>query len=313
MPPGLVRAQFYGYPASDWKLPYWHDTIQHSNSKGHSVIKVNEEQKAGSIMRWSYSGVRSRVRAIVTQSRVVDTFIVILILVNVSAMIVESVKRVYDAIPAWFLAFEYFSVVVFTVEYAARIWTCVEDPAYKHPVLGRIRFALTPLAIVDLLAVLPFYLPFVSVDLRVLRMFRLLRIMRLMRVAKLARYSESLQMLMRVIRAKREQLTSAVSILLIMLILAATLAFYAENQAQPKTFSSIPAAMWWAAVTLTTVGYGDMYPVTVLGKIMGALVAMMGIGMFALPTAILGAGFLEDLEQHKKARKCPHCGKEITG
>ena len=277
------------------------------------MLTLNEEQKAGAAIRWSYLGVRSRVREIVTHAKVVDTFIVILILLNVAAMVIESVKRVYDAIPAWFLAFEYFSVAVFTVEYAARLWTCVEEPAYERPVLGRIRFALTPLAIVDMLAVLPFYLPFLSVDLRVLRMFRLLRIMRLMRVAKLARYSESLQMLMRVIRAKREQLMSAVSLLLIMLVVAATLAFYAESRAQPKAFSSIPAAMWWAAVTLTTVGYGDIYPVTVLGKIVGAMIAMTGIGMFALPTAILGAGFLEDLEQHKKARKCPHCGKEITG
>jgi voltage-gated potassium channel len=281
---------------------------------------LNEEQKVGSVTRWSYLGVRSRVREIVTHSKAGDTtskafegFIVTLILLNVVAMVVESVKSVYEAIPGWFFAFECFSVVVFTIEYAARLWSCVEDPAYKCPVLGRIRFALTPLAIVDMLAVLPFYLPFISVDLRVLRMFRLLRIMRLMRVAKLARYSESLQMLMRVLKAKREQLISAVCILFIMLVVAATLVFYAENKAQPKTFSSIPAAMWWAAVTLTTVGYGDIFPITILGKILGALIAMMGIGMFALPTAILGAGFLEDLEQHKKARKCPHCGKEITG
>lgn len=277
------------------------------------MLTVNEEQKTAGVAPWSYLGMRHRVRAIVTQSKRVDTFIVVLILLNVLAMVVESVKRICDAIPTWFLAFEYFSVAVFTVEYSARVWTCVEDPAYARPVAGRIRFALTPLAIVDMLAVLPFYLPFVTVDLRVLRMFRLLRIMRLMRVAKLARYSESLQMLMRVIRAKRDQLASAVFILLMTLVVAATLVFYAEHQAQPKSFSSIPATMWWAAVTLTTVGYGDMYPVTALGKVLGAIIAMMGIGMFALPTAILGAGFLEDLEQRKKAHKCPHCGKEITG
>lgn len=284
------------------------------------MFTLNQEQKAGTVARWSQKGVRGRVREIVnhskaedTTSRVFDTFIVALILLNVAAMVVESVQQAHDALRTWFIAFECFSVAVFTLEYTARLWTCVEDPQYSRPILGRIRFALTPLAIVDMLAVLPFYLPFLSVDLRVLRMFRLLRIMRLMRVAKLARYSESLQMLMRVLRAKREQLISAVSILLIMLVVAATLVFYAENKTQPKAFSSIPAAMWWAAVTLTTVGYGDIYPVTVLGKVVGATVAMLGIGMFALPTAILGAGFLEDLEQHKKARRCPHCGKEITG
>lgn len=272
------------------------------------------------MVRWSYLGMRRRVREIVAHprggdrtSRTFDTFIVTLILLNVAAMIVESVKRVHEAIPGWFFAFECFSVAIFTVEYTARIWSCVEDPQYKRPVRGRIRFALTPLAIVDALAVLPFYLPFLSVDLRALRMFRLLRIMRLMRVAKLARYSESLQMLARVLRAKREQLISAVFIVLIMLVMAATLMYYAENGAQPKAFSSIPAAMWWAAVTLTTVGYGDIYPITVLGKVMGALTAMLGIGMFALPTAILGAGFLEDLERQRKALRCPHCGKEITG
>lgn len=284
------------------------------------MATLNQEQNAGNVTRWSYSGVRGRVREIVnhskagdTTSRAFDAFIVTLILLNVVAMVIESVKRVYDTIPTWFIAFEYFSVIIFTVEYSARLWTCVEDPQYSRPVLGRIRFALTPLAIVDMLAVLPFYLPFLSVDLRVLRMFRLLRIMRLMRVAKLARYSESLQMLARVLRAKREQLISAVSILLIVLVVAATLAFYAENKAQPKAFSSIPAAMWWAAVTLTTVGYGDIFPITIPGKFLGALIAMLGIGMFALPTAILGAGFLEDLEQRKKPHQCPHCGKEITG
>jgi len=263
---------------------------------------------------------RRRVRDIVAHprggdktSKRFDSFIVTLILLNVLAMIVESVNRVHQAIPGVFLAFEYFSVAVFTVEYTARLWSCVEDPQYRRPVLGRIRFALTPLAIVDVLAVLPFYLPFLHADLRALRMFRLLRIMRLMRVAKLARYSDSLQMLARVLRAKREQLISAVFIVVIMLVTAATLVYYAENGAQPKAFSSIPAAMWWAAVTLTTVGYGDIYPVTALGKVMGALTAMLGIGMFALPTAILGAGFLEDLERQKKARRCPHCGKEITG
>jgi len=269
--------------------------------------------------QWSYLGTRRRVLEIVTHceagdttSRVFDTSIVTLILMNVVAMVIESVHSIHELVPHWFLGFEYFSVAVFTVEYTARIWSCVEDPRYQRPVLGRIRFALTPLAIVDMLAVLPFYLPFLSVDLRVLRMFRLLRIMRIMRVAKLARYSESLQMLARVFKAKGEQLISAMVLLLIMLVVAATLVYYAENAAQPDRFSSIPAAMWWAAVTLTTVGYGDIYPVTCLGKILGAMIAMMGIGMFALPTAILGAGFLEDIEQRKKARRCPHCGKELT-
>lgn len=265
-----------------------------------------------------YLKARRRVREILahakagdTPSRVFDTLIVGLILLNVVAMVIESVERIYSLVPTWFTAFEYFSVAVFSVEYILRIWSCVEDPAYMNPVIGRLRFACSPLAMVDLAAVLPFYLPFLGVDLRVLRMFRLFRVMRIMRIAKLARYSDSLQMLLRVVKSRRDQLLSAVFILVILLIVAASLMYYAEHEAQPKVFSSIPAAMWWAAVTLTTVGYGDAYPVTALGKAMAAMTAVFGIGMFALPTAILGAGFLDDLASHKKAQRCPHCGKEI--
>jgi voltage-gated potassium channel len=245
-------------------------------------------------------------------SKVFDAFIVGLIVLNIFAMVVESVERVHALIPTWFKAFEIFSVAVFTVEYALRIWSCAEDPRYADPVAGRVRFALSPLAIIDALAVLPFYLPFFSVDLRVLRMFRMFRLMRLMRIAKLARYSDSLQMILRVVKSRKEQLLGAVSILVILLIVAASLMYYAEHDAQPKVFSSIPASMWWAAVTLTTVGYGDAYPITAIGKIMASMIAMLGIGMFALPTAILGAAFLEDLDRRKKAPRCPHCGKEIT-
>jgi voltage-gated potassium channel len=248
-----------------------------------------------------------------TVSKVFDTFILGLILFNIAAMIVESVESVRLLAPTWFTAFEYLSVAVFSAEYALRIWSCVEEPQYAGAIFGRLRFALSPLAIVDALAVLPFYLPFFSVDLRVLRMFRLFRIMRIMRIAKLARYSDSLQMLLRVVKSRKEQLFSAVFILLILLVVAASLMYYAEHDAQPKVFSSIPAAMWWAAATLTTVGYGDAFPITAIGKIMAAMIAMLGIGMFALPTGILGAAFLEDLDRRKKPRQCPHCGKEITG
>jgi len=240
-----------------------------------------------------------------------NVFIVALILLNILAMILQSVKAIDELVPRGFLWFEYFSVAVFSVEYLGRLWCCVEDPHYGRPVRGRLRFAVTPLALVDLSAVLPFYLPFLHADLRMMRMFRMVRIMRIMRIAKLGRYSESLQMLIRVLRSRGEQLASAVFLLLILLVVAATLMYTAEKDAQPKTFPSIPSAMWWAAVTLTTVGYGDAYPVTMLGKILGAITAMLGIGMFALPCAILGAGFIEELDRDKKKQICPHCGKEL--
>jgi len=276
-------------------------------------------QGAGHVPGWSYVEVRKRTREILAHTkaadvpaRVFDLFIVGLILLNVAAMIVESVERIRSLVPAWFTAFEYFSVAVFSVEYVLRIWSCVEDPQYRRPVVGRLRFAATPLIIVDLLAVLPFYLPFVSVDLRVLRMFRLLRIMRIMRIAKLARYSDSLQMVLRVLKTRKDQLLGAVFILSILLVVSASVMYYAEHQAQPQVFSSIPAAMWWAATTLTTVGYGDAYPITPLGKVMAAIIAVLGIGTFALPCGILGAGFVEELDGGRKNQRCPHCGKELT-
>jgi voltage-gated potassium channel len=263
----------------------------------------------------SYQQVRRRAREIVvvarpgdTASRAFDVFIVILILLNVAAMIAESVERVRNAMATSFVLFEYFSVAVFSLEYVLRVWSCVEDPLYRHPLVGRLRFALTPLALVDLLAVLPFYLPFVHLDLRMLRM---LRIMRISRLAKLGRYSESLQTLGRVVATKKEQLISTVFILLILLVIASCLMFYAEHEVQPDKFSSIPAAMWWAATTLTTVGYGDVCPVTFAGKLMGSVIAVLGIGMFALPTGILGAGFVEEMQRPRLSKSCPHCGKEI--
>ncbi len=246
-------------------------------------------------------------------SKAFNTFIVALILLNILAMVLESVEQIKAAAPRWFLLFEDFSVAVFSIEYVLRLWSCVEEPRYTRPVLGRLRFALTPLALVDLSAVLPFYLS-LHADLRVMRIFRMVRmvrVMRVMRVAKLGRYSESLQMLLRVVQSRWEQLLSSILILLILAVVSASLMFYAEHDAQPKAFSSIPAAMWWAVATLTTIGYGDIYPVTVIGKFMASIIAVLGIGMFALPTGILGSGFVEELDKHKKTRTCPHCGKEL--
>jgi len=263
----------------------------------------------------TYLKARKRVRQIVAVasendrvSKAFDIGIVALILLNVAVMIVESVQCLYLRAPHFFTAFECVSVAVFSLEYVLRLWSCVEEPQYKRFIRGRLRFAATPLALVDLLAVLPFYLPFANVDMRVLRV---LRVMRIMRVAKLGRYSESLQTLRSVLVAKREQLLSTIFILLILLVIASCLIYCAENEVQPESFSSIPASMWWAVATLTTVGYGDVYPVTPVGKLMASVISGLGIGMFALPTGILGAGFVEELDRHKEVKRCPHCGGEI--
>jgi voltage-gated potassium channel len=207
--------------------------------------------------------------------------------------------------------FEVVSVFIFTVEYILRLWTCVEQDAFSTPLKGRIKFMFTPLAVVDLLAILPFYLPmFITLDLRFLRILRLFRIFRLL---KMARYLEHFSLMAAVVRRKKEELIITLFMAFMLLILSASLIYYAEREAQPQAFSSIPRAMWWSVNTLTTVGYGDVYPVTAAGRLLGGVIALLGIGVFALPAGILGSGFVEEL-QKKKARelRCPHCGRSLN-
>lgn len=233
-------------------------------------------------------------------------FIVALIALNITAVILSTVEPIEQKFSRQFHVFEFFSVVIFTIEYLFRIWTCTINSKYRHPILGRIRFALTPLAIIDLLAILPFFVPLIiSCDLRFLRALRLFRILRLF---KLGRYSDALKTVGNVFYAKRGELLITVFIIGILLILSSSLIYYAEREAQPERFSSIPSSVWWSVVTLTTVGYGDVFPMTATGKLFGAVISFLGIGLFALPAGILGAGFLEELRKKKSGSRCPHCG-----
>lgn len=249
-----------------------------------------------------------------------DVGIRLLIALNVAVVVVETVPEIEGVGGPFFRWFEIVSVAIFTVEYAARVWSSVEDSRYRRPVLGRLRFAVTPLALVDLLAVLPALLPVVGLDLRILRGARLFR---LFRILKLGRYSRALRTVGRVFRRRRGQLTIVLSALGFLLLVASSLMYLAEHEVQPEKFRSIPAAMWWGIVTLTTLGYGDVYPVTAVGRFMAGIFALSGILMVALPTAILGAGFMEvagettEPETDEGAmpetspRRCPHCGERL--
>ncbi len=241
-------------------------------------------------------------------SRAFDVFILSLITLNVVALILESVTSIRQSYATWFHYIEVASVGIFTVEYLLRLWSAVERPEFKRAITGRLRWARTPFAVIDLLAILPFYLPLLGVDLRIVRIVRLLRVFR---VAKLARYSNALRAIGIVLRDKREELMIVVTACVLLLLLSSTLVYFAENEQQPEAFSSIPASMWWGVCTLTTVGYGDMFPVTPFGKVLASFIALLGIGLFALPAGILGAGFVESVSRKESAGCCPHCGKEI--
>lgn len=217
-----------------------------------------------------------------------------LIALNVLAVLLESLQSLARPYATAFALFEYFSVAVFTVEYGLRLWTCTEGPRFHGagPLAGRLRYAVTPMAIFDLLAVLPFYLAFVvTIDLRFLRVFRLLRIL------KLTRYSPAAEILTAVVYNERRALVSLLVLMLTLLTIASSLMYLVEHQAQPDAFASIPAAMWWGMAALTTVGYGDVTPATPLGKVLGAGIAILGIGMFALPAGILASGFAQEIRK----------------
>lgn len=237
-------------------------------------------------------------------TRAVNWFLLALIAANLVAMVLESVESYRAAAPAFFYWFERISLYIFAMEYVARLWSCTALPEYRDPIAGRVRFAITPLALVDLLAVLPLLMPAIGVD---LRSGRVLRLFRVFRVAKFARYSRTLHLFARVFRARASELVTVMLFLAALLLLAASLMYYAEHDAQPQTFSSIPTTLWWAIATLSTVGYGDVYPVTDLGRVIAGVICVLGIGMFALPTSILGAAFAKEISA---PTACPHCGKE---
>jgi len=244
-----------------------------------------------------------------TASRAFDTTILTLIFLNVIAVIIGSVQSIQTRWGKSLDLFETVSVIVFTLEYITRLWSCTVDSRFSGRIRGRVRHVFRVVSIIDLLAILPFYLPFLGVD---LRSFRALRLLRILRIAKIGRYYSSLTLIKSVFRSKKEELALTSVLLCLLLVVSATLLYFCEYEVQPDAFSSIPATMWWSVATLTTVGYGDIYPVTIMGRLFASIIAILGIGMFALPTGILGAGFVEAIQKSKKSeRTCPHCGKEI--
>lgn len=245
------------------------------------------------------------------QARLIRGFLVVLIVLNVLAVIIETMEDVSSAYQHAFKGFELFSVGIFTVEYVIRLWICTECPSKGDKGISRIRHAFSPLMVVDLLAILPFYLPILlPADLIFLRA---LRLMRLLRVLKLGRYSDAIQVFFAVIRLKKEQLAVTAFGLGILLIIASSLMYYFEHLVQPAVFGSIPHAMWWAVITLTTVGYGDAYPVTMMGRLLASAIALLGIAMFALPAGILSAGFMEYGEiKNKKKTDAPTATENLN-
>jgi len=230
----------------------------------------------------------------------VNFFMLVLVVLNVTAVVLETVESIYSAHRVLFQYFAGISVIIFTIEYILRVWSCDEDQKYKHPFMGRLRFALTPLALIDLLVILPAYVTLAfPTDQPLLRSLRLLWTFRLL---KLSRYSDSLQTILDVIRAQKRELAISFMAIIFFMVLSSTVIYFLEHEAQPQHFPDIPSTMWWAVLTMTTVGE-NFYPITPLGKLVGGLIIILGVATFALPTSILTSGFVEELERSREEKE----------
>jgi len=230
-------------------------------------------------------------------ARLVSGFVGLLIVVNVFSVVLESVESLRQRHYETFWWIEQISTTVFAIEYLLRVWSAPDRTSghYRAPLAGRLRYVSQPFALVDLIAILPAVLGMLGADdLRVLRLLRLLRML------KLTRHSTAFTMVWAVFREEAQSIGAVLFMLIITLIMSGSIMFMLEGDAQPEVFTSIPAAIWWALVTLTTVGYGDMVPVTVLGKIFGGFVAIVGVCTLALFSGLLTVSFMDQLRLRRE-------------
>lgn len=252
-----------------------------------------------------YRAIKKRVFEIISKaengdlaSQIFDWSIMALIALSIISIILESFAGIYQKWHSVFQVFETITVVVFTVEYILRVWTAdLLYPESKHP---RLKYVFSFMALIDLLAILPFYLPFISADLRFLRMMRLFRLFRLLRVFKLGRYFEALQIIVKVIKTSGPQLIMSVALCVFVMLFSAIIMYTVENPVQPEQFPNVISSLWWAICTLTTVGYGDVYPITHIGRFLASVISLVGIGIIAIPTGIIAAGFNQVISKERK-------------
>jgi voltage-gated potassium channel Kch len=248
---------------------------------------------------------RQRVHALVFPSayggdlhQLYDSFIVVWVVISVLAVILESVQSIHYLLNMEFLILDAIAVSIFTLEYTLRMYCCVEEPGYKKAVTGRLKMAKSTSSIIDLLAIAPFFLEVFLhhlIDLRFMRVFRLLRLL------KLTRYTGATQSLMKVIAREWPVMAASAFIMLLLVVMTASLGYLFEHEAQPEKFENIPQSIYWAVITLASVGYGDISPVTPAGRAMTIVLALIGIGIFAIPAALLSSAFSDQLKSDREA------------
>ena len=230
-------------------------------------------------------------------ARQVNPILICLIIANVIAVILESDDNIGREYSIEFALFEILSVSIFTIEYLLRVWSSVEFHHYKHysSLRARLCYIISPVAIIDLLAIAPFFISlFFVIDLRYLRLFRVLRLLKLMH------YFKSFNIFMTVIAKEFKSIVAAIMVMSVLIVIAASLMYSLENAAQPDVFGNILESLWWAVVTMTTVGYGDVTPVTMAGKIVATFIMLIGVGLVALPAGMLAARFGDELRERRR-------------
>jgi voltage-gated potassium channel len=272
----------------------------------HRAQRSWREEKTGRVWYERNAGVRVNVKRRVWEivetaeghdltSRMADVFIVTLIIGSVATVMLESVPGVLAEYSEVLWRFELFAVGVFSIEYLLRLWSCTADPHYSHPVKGRVRFATSPLALIDFIAIAPFYLPWLLPS--GLLFLRVLRLVRLFRLYKFGRYSDAPGLVVRAVRRRRQELVAAMFVLFLLLISMASLLYLAESPHRPEVYSSIPVTMWWSVLALT--GNGQVAPITLAGRLIASAIAIIGVGLFALPAGLLASAFNEELTEDK--------------
>jgi voltage-gated potassium channel len=240
-----------------------------------------------------------------------DYFIIALIVLNVTAVAFYTVTTVSPGLLKGLKIFEIFTIITFTIEYLMRLYvSSITHPA-KNKFNSAVKFILSPYGLIDLLAILPFYVPFIiKVDLRFLRMIRLIRFFR---IFKISRYNSTLKLFVDVFKEKKAEIQMTFFIALLLIVVSAFLIYSVENPVQPEKFPDIFATLWWTIGSLTSLNFENIFPITIVGKAINLLMSALGIGLIALPTGIISAGFIEKIDKNKsnKAKEiCPHCGKE---
>ena len=229
-----------------------------------------------------------------------DVFIGVWVLISVLAVVMETVASVTYLINIEFVILDTIAVAIFTLEFMMRIYSSVEEPGHRNPLTGRIKEFTKPSTFIDFLAILPFFLEVLlrdHLDLRFLRIFRLARLL------KLTRGSDATTTLFKVIKREWPVMSAAAFIMILLIILTASLGYLVEHAAQPEKFENIPTAIYWAVITLASVGYGDISPITPIGRVITVIMSLLGIGIFAIPAGLLASAFSDQLHKERESLK----------